>query len=220
MESRDAAPLAIERPRLRGLWHLWAFIAAIPLGVALVLSADSSRARLAGAVFAASVVAMFGASALYHRVTWTPRQRIWMRRLDHIGIYGLIAGTYTPFGLLALDGAWQTGVLAVVWTGASAAAALRLFWPSGPKWPAAVVGVGLGWVGIVAVRELLDGAGALALLLVVVGGLFYTAGALVYVFKRPNPVPGVFAYHEVFHALVTIAVAFQYVAVALLVNEP
>jgi hemolysin III len=221
VEPPSAAPhVAAERPRLRGVWHLWAFVLSIPLGVVLAASADSSRARVAAAVFAVSVAAMFGASALYHRVTWTPRQRVWMRRLDHVGIYGLIAGTYTPFGLLALEGTWRTAVLAFVWTGALAASGMRLFWPSGPKWPAAAVSIGLGWVGIVALPELLDGAGLGAVVLVLVGGLFYTVGALVYVFKRPNPSPGVFAYHEVFHALVTVAVAFQYVAVALVVNRP
>lgn len=209
-----------EQPRFRGLWHLWAFILAIPLGFALGLSADSARARVGAAVFAGSVVAMFGASTLYHRVSWTPRQRVWMRRLDHVGIYGLIAGTYTPFGLLALEGAWRPALLVIVWVGALAASLLRLFWPSGPKWPAAATGIGLGWVGIVAVPELIEGAGLAALVLVLVGGLFYTAGALAYVVQRPNPFPGVFAYHEVFHALVTVAVAFQYLAVALVVNKP
>ncbi len=209
-----------EQPRFRGLWHLWAFIVAIPLGLALGLSADSARARVGAAVFAASVVAMFGASTLYHRVSWTPRQRVWMRRLDHVGIYGLIAGTYTPFGLLALEGAWRPALLVIVWVGALAASLLRFFWPSGPKWPAAATGIGLGWVGIVAVPELIEGAGLAALVLVLVGGLFYTAGALAYVVQRPNPFPGVFAYHEVFHALVTVAVAFQYLAVALVVNKP
>lgn len=206
------------RPRLRGAWHQWAFAFAIPAGIALVLATDTPRERLAAAIFAASVVLMFGASALYHRVTWSPERRIWMRRLDHAGIFGLIAGTYTPFGLLVLDGAWRVTVLAIVWGGAFIAFALKLLWPSGPKALTALVGVGLGWVGAAAFPELVENTGWTAPLLALAGGLCYTVGAIVYVLRRPNPVPGVFAYHEVFHAFVVAAVALQYAAVALIVT--
>ncbi len=210
-----AAPA--ERPRLRGVWHQWAFVVAVPLGIALTLGADTVRARAAAGVFAASVALMLGASALYHRVTWTPSRRVWARRLDHAGIYGLIAGTYTPFGLLALDGAWRITVLAVVWSGAAIALALMLFWPSAPRWIAAVVGVSLGWVGLAALPKLVESVGLTAPLIALAGGLLYTAGAIVYVRRKPNPRPGIFAYHEVFHALVVAAVALQYAAVALVV---
>ncbi len=206
-----------ERPRLRGVWHQWAFVAAVPLGVALTLAADTPRARVAAGIFAASVAIMLGASALYHRVTWTPSRRLWLCRLDHAGIYGLVAGTYTPFGLLVLEGRWRIVVLGVVWAGASIALAAKLFWPSGPKWIAAVAALFLGWVGIVAFPELVENAGLTAPLLALAGGLCYTAGAVVYVRRRPNPRPGVFAYHEVFHAFVVAAVAIQYAAVALVV---
>ncbi len=212
--SSDAARA---RPRLRGVSHQWAFVASIPLGLALVLLADSGLPRLAAAIFAASVVLMFGASALYHRVTWTPSRRLWARRLDHAGIYGLIAGTYTPFGLLVLDGWWQIAVLAIVWGGCATALTLKLVWPSGPKWTAAVTGIGLGWVAVAAAPELARNAGLAPLLLAVVGGVLYTAGAIVYVIRRPDPAPGHFGYHEVFHAVVTLAVALQYAAVALVV---
>lgn len=206
-----------ERPRLRGVWHQWAFVLAIPLGLALGLAADTPRAKAAAAVFATSVILMFGASALYHRVTWSPERRIWLRRLDHAGIFGLIAGTYTPFGLLVLDGTWRIGVLAIVWSGAFVALALKLLWPSGPKWISAAVGVGLGWVGAAAFPKLVDAAGLAPPLLALAGGVCYTLGALVYVLRRPNPKPRVFGYHEVFHALVVAAVALQYAAVALIV---
>ena len=208
---------ATARPRLRGVWHQWAFVAAVPLGIALVLAAETPRARTAAAIFAVSVVLMLGASALDHRVTWTPSRRVWARRLDHAGIYGLIAGTYTPFGLLALDGRWRIAVLAVVWTGTSIALGANLFWPTGPKWIAAVVCVCLGWVGLAAFPELVRNVGLTAPLLALAGGVCYTAGAVVYVLRRPNPRPGVFGYHEVFHALVVAAVAIQYAAVALVV---
>ena len=148
------------RPRLRGVFHQWALLAALPLGIALVLGADDPRGRLAAAVFAVSVVAMFGASALYHRVTWSPSRRLWLRRLDHAAIYGLIAGTYTPFGLLALEGGWQATVLAIVWTGAALAILQKLAWPQAPKWIAVVLAVGLGWVGAIVFPQLFANAGA------------------------------------------------------------
>lgn len=214
----SAPELVSARPRLRGVWHTWAFALSIPLGVVLILVAESGRARAAAAIFAASVTVMFGASALYHRVTWTPARRIWMRRVDHIGIHALIAGTYTPFGVLVLSGAWRVTVLAVVWAGTALVTVLKLLWPSGPKWLAAVIGVSLGWVGVVAFPQLVDGAGLAPPLLALGGGLFYTVGAIVYVLRRPNPWPGVFAYHEVFHTLVVVAVALQYAAVALVVT--
>jgi hemolysin III len=205
------------KPRLRGVTHQWAFFSAIPLGILVGLYADTSRARVAGAVFAASVVAMFGASALYHRVTWSPSVRPWLRRLDHAGIYGLIAGSYTPFGLLVLSGEWRITVLAIVWTGAAAAIALRFLWIGAPKWLAAVIGIALGWVGVLVFPQLLARTGVLASLLVLAGGLCYTLGAIVYAVRKPDPFPSVFGYHELFHALVVAAVAFQYVTVAFFV---
>jgi hemolysin III len=202
------------KPRLRGVSHEIAFFLALPLGVALVLEPDTGRGRLAAIVFAASVAAMFGASGLYHRVEWSEARRLWMRRLDHAGIYALIAGTYTPFGLLALRGNWRVVVLAIVWTGAAAAVLLKFVWVAAPKWLSALVGIGLGWVGVVVFPQLLTRIGVGGSLLVLAGGLGYTAGALVYAFRRPDPLPTVFGYHELFHAFVIVAVGFQYAAVA------
>lgn len=206
------------RPRLRGVFHQWALVVAIPPGIALVASADGKTAKVAAAVFATSVAAMLGLSALYHRVTWSPRWRLWMRRLDHAGIYGLIAGTYTPVGLLVLEGAWRSTMLAIVWGGALAAIALKLFWVAAPKWLAAAIAIGLGWIGVVIYPQLVSQAGMAAAALVLAGGLLYTAGAVVYVRRRPDPIPTVFGYHELFHALVVAAVALQYGAVALIVR--
>jgi len=202
------------KPRLRGLSHQIAFVAALPLAVALVFEADTTRGRVSAVVFGTSVAAMFGASALYHRVTWSPRVRPWMRRLDHAGIYALIAGTYTPFGLLVLSGNWSVVVLAIVWTGAVAGVALKFLWVDAPKWLSAVIGVALGWVGVVAFPQILDSLGLTAALLVLAGGIAYTVGAVVYARRRPDPVPAVFGYHELFHAFVIAAVACHYVAVA------
>ena len=205
---------AREKPRLRGVFHQWAFVVSVPVGVALVLEAETGRARVAATAFAASVVMMFGASALYHRPTWTPRWRAWLRRLDHAGIYCLIAGTYTPVGLLVLHGAWQTVVLAIVWTGAGVAIFIRLFWIAAPKWIAVVAGISLGWVGVVAMPEVASGAGLACMFLILAGGIAYSVGAVVYGLKRPDPFPAVFGYHEIFHLLIVVAVALQYSAIA------
>ncbi|MGH3103492.1 MAG: PAQR family membrane homeostasis protein TrhA [Gaiellaceae bacterium] len=201
-----------ERPRLRGVSHQWAFGVSLLFGAALVVAASGARERVAVAVFAACVAGMFGVSALYHRVTWRPGPRRWLRRLDHAMIYGLIAGTYTPFGLLVLEGAWRVAVLTTVWTGAAVAIALKLVWVDAPKWLAAALGVGLGWVGVAAIPQLAR-IGAAGLVPLIVGGLLYTAGSVVYATGRPDPLPAVFGYHEVFHALVIAAAACQYAAV-------
>ena len=216
-EEPDWFSAARRRPRLRGVFHQYAFFVALALGVALVVAADGATARVSALVFAASVAAMLGASALYHRVVWSPRPRRWMRRLDHAAIFLLIAGTYTPFGLIALDGAWRITVLAIVWSGALVAIVLRLAWIDAPRWVAAVLALGLGWVGVVALPEIYGGVGLPPLTLAAVGGLLYTAGALVYALRRPDPAPAVFGYHEVFHVLVIAAAACQYVAIALFV---
>jgi len=206
------------KPRLRGVSHQWAFVAFLVLGAVLVALASGPRERVAAAVFAGALAAMFGTSALYHRVDWrSVRARMWMRRLDHAMIYVLIAGTYTPFALLALDGAWRRGILAVVWTGAAAAVLLKFAWVEAPKWLAAAFGIGLGWIGIVVLPKLLAAIGVAGAVLLALGGLLYTYGAIVYARRRPDPVPATFGYHEVFHACVIGAAACQYAVVAMLV---
>jgi hemolysin III len=215
MSVPDVAAL---KPRLRGVFHELALYSTIPLGIALGLTATGRHAQVAAAVFAGAVVAMFAASALSHRVTWSPAARLRLRRLDHAGIFGLIAGTYTPFGLLVLHGAWQTIVLAVVWSGAALAIVAKMIWVRAPKWVSAAAGIVLGWVGIIVLPQILDHAGAAVAVLVLVGGLCYTVGGIVYARRRPDPIPRVFGYHEVFHVLVVAAVALQYGAVALVVN--
>jgi hemolysin III len=157
---------------------------------------------------------MFGVSALYHRVTWrSARVRKWMRRLDHSTILLLIAGTYTPFALLAFEGRLADAILVVVWSGAAAGLVLNLFWVDAPTWLTALVFIALGWVGVVAVPELLD-LGVAPAVLVFVGGALYTVGALAYAFKRPNPAPAIFGYHEIFHLFVIGAAAVHFVAIA------
>jgi hemolysin III len=207
----------LERPRLRGVFHLWAFVVFAALGAVLVATAPGARERVAGAVFSAALVLTFGVSALYHRVTWRPAARRMMRRLDHAAIYLLIAGTYTPYGLLVLSGAWQFSVLGIVWIGAALAIMQRLIWVDAPKWVAALAGISLGWVGVVVFPQILAGTGSAGTALVVAGGLLYTLGAVVYVVQRPNPMPAVFGYHEVFHLLTIAAAGCHFAAIAFFV---
>jgi hemolysin III len=215
--STGTASGVLERPRLRGVFHQYAFVVFVALGIALTVLATGTTERVAAAVFGGSVAITFGVSALYHRVTWTPDARLVMRRLDHTAIFLLIAGTYTPYGLLVLDGAWRYSVLSVVWGGATLAVLQRFVWPRAPKWIAVVLGVSLGWVGVVAFPQLLDANGWTVAALLLAGGALYTLGAVVYALRRPDPVPMVFGYHEVFHALTIAAAASQYAAIALLV---
>jgi hemolysin III len=208
-------PPSVSKPRLRGVSHQWAFFVSLLTGAALVLSAPTGKATLAAAIYAATVAGLFGASALYHRITWaSAAARRWMRRLDHSMIFLLIAGTYTPFALLSLDGTIATVILIAVWTGALAGIVMKLFWIDAPKWLVALTYVLLGWVAVAAFPELLADIGVTATALVAVGGFLYTLGAVVYARKRPDPVPSVFGYHEVFHALVIAAAAVQFAVVA------
>jgi hemolysin III len=201
------------KPRLRGVFHEIGFYAAAVVGVVLIVTAEPGKGRVAGAIFASCVVVCFGASALYHRPTWPPRTRAWLARLDHAGIYFLIAGTYAPFGLLVMSRAWAIPILATVWGGALLAILLKLFWVRAPKRLSAAIALALGWVAVVAFPQLLK-LSAVGLLLVVAGGLLYTAGAIIYARRRPNPIPQVFGYHELFHVLTVAAAACQYAAIA------
>ena len=210
----DPGSVGQVKPRLRGVLHEWAFYLAIPLGISVGLVADTATGKVAAAVFAGAVVCMFGASALYHRVNWSAPRRRWLRRADHAGIYAMIAGSYTPFGLLVLSGDWRISVLAVVWAGAAAAIVTRMCWARPPRWLPVLIGCSLGWVGVVVFPQLLTKTGLLAALLVLASGLCYTLGGFVYARRRPDPFPAVFGYHELFHALVVAAVAVQYTVVA------
>jgi hemolysin III len=203
-----------DRPRLRGLIHTWAFFAAVAAGAALVALAEGARARVACGVYAAALAAMFGASALYHRAPWrSPRARAWARRVDHSMIFVFIAGTYTPFALLAFTGVVPALVLACVWGGAALGVVLNVSWIDAPKWVTAPVYLLVGWVGVVAAPQLFSELGIGAAVLVLVGGGLYTLGALTYATHWPDPFPATFGFHEVFHVLVVLAAVTQFVAV-------
>jgi hemolysin III len=205
-------------PRLRGVFHQYAFFAAVAAGATLVALADGVVERFAVWVYAAALAAMFGASALYHRVRWrTAAARLRARRLDHAMIFVFIAGTYTPFALVAFDGTTAVVLLAAVWAGAAFGLALELAWIEGPRWLSAVAYLVVGWVGVVAAPQLFPALGVAAAVLVIVGGALYSLGALSYATTWPNPLPATFGFHEVFHVLVIAAAVTQFVAVSLVV---
>jgi hemolysin III len=199
------------------VFHSWAFVGFAVLGALLVATTSGGRERLAAAAFGACLVLTFGISALYHRVDWRPAAKRLMRRLDHASIYLLIAGTYTPYGLLVLSGAWQFSILGVVWIGAALAIVQRLFWLDAPRWVPVVAGIFLGWVGVVALPQIIEASGISGTVLVAAGGILYTLGAVVYALQRPDFRPATFGFHELFHVLTVLAAACQFAAVALLV---
>jgi hemolysin III len=198
------------RPRFRGVSHQIAFFAAVPAAAAVALTTNGGVARAAGTAFALSVAAMFGVSGVFHRGSWTPRAARRLGRLDHTMIYALIAGTYAPIGLLVLHRGWRLPILATVWGGACLAAVLKLVWAKPPQWIAPAISIALGWTAVIVLPQIVGSVGIAGTLLLLAGGLAYSAGAVVYVRQRPNPAPATFGYHELFHALVVVAVACQY----------
>lgn len=208
----------LEKPRLRGVFHLWAFFVAVVAGVVLVIVADGTRARLAAWIYVTALVAMFGASAFYHRYPFrSAGRRLWARRLDHSMIFLFIAGTYTPFALLAFSGTLRWAVLVTVWGGAALGLVLNFAWLDAPKWVTVLAYGAVGWVGVITIPQMFSEVGVAASTLVLVGGALYTAGALTYAFHWPNPFPSTFGFHEVFHVLVVAAAATQFVAVSFVV---
>jgi len=169
---------------------------------------------VAATIYAVAVSALLGTSALYHRVTWRPKARRWMRRLDHSMIFVLIAGTYTPVALLALKGSLASTILIVLWAGALGGVVFKLLWIDAPKWLLAAVYVALGCVSAAILGELPAAIGWLGVAGIASGGLLYTVGAIVYASGRPNPWPPVFGYHEIFHALVLAAAGLHYAVIA------
>jgi hemolysin III len=202
------------RPRLRGVLHQYAFFVALGAALVLILAAPTPRALFAMCVYGAALTALFGVSALFHRVTWSVEARRWMGRLDHAMINLMIAGTITPFALLVMKGPIVVVLLAVVWGGALVNILLHTLWIDAPKWLSSILYLAIGWSGVMAGPELVPRVGWTATLLLAIGGLLYSAGALVYAFRRPNPAPAVFGYHEVFHALVIVAAFTHWAVVA------
>jgi hemolysin III len=215
--AEAAAQALTQKPRFRGVSHQWAFFVSLGAGLALVLLANGSKATVAAAIYAFSLSALLGVSALYHRIDWRPAARRWMRRLDHTMIFVLIAGTYTPFALLVLHGDLARVVLIAVWFMAGAGTVLNLLWWNAPKPVTAAVYISTGWIAVLAFPQLWSGLGPIGFGLIVLGGILYTAGAVVYARRRPDPRPAVFGYHELFHALVIAGAGLHLAAVRFVV---
>jgi hemolysin III len=201
------------RPRLRGWIHAVAAPFVLAAGIVITWRAPTMLAAAVAGVFAATAAWLFTVSALYHLGAWSPGARLLLRRIDHVDILFLIAGTYTPLAVLALHGGTRVAILAVVWAGAALGAVLSIAWTSAPRWVYVPVYLGVGWAAACVLPQLLHGAGMAALVLIVAGGVLYSLGALAYGLKRPNPWPGWFGFHEVFHACTVAAFACQYAAV-------
>ncbi|AVM65872.1 hemolysin III [Dietzia sp. oral taxon 368] len=204
------------KPLLRGWIHAGTLPVAVALGVVLTVLAEGTALTWACAVFLATSTLLFGISALYHRVNWRPRAAALMRRLDHSNIFLLIAGTYTPMTVAALEPPTTQILLTLVWSGALLGILFRLFWLSAPRWLYVVLYIGLGWTAVWFAGDLIT-ANLAAVILVLVGGVAYTGGAVVYGLKRPDPAPGVFGFHEVFHTCTVIAFACHWAAMLLFV---
>jgi hemolysin III len=201
---------------MRGLLHAYAFFVALAAGTVLV-SLAATRPGIAPVIsctiYSLTVCGLFGTSALYHRRVWSERGYQVMRRLDHSMIFVFIAGTYTPFCVLLLPGRTAAWLLAVVWVGALGGVAMKLIWPHAPRWASAPLYLGLGWVAIAVLPDILRHGGVTALVLLVAGGAAYSVGAVSYALRWPNPWPTVFGHHEFFHACTLVAAVCHHVAV-------
>jgi hemolysin III len=205
---------ALVKPKLRGVLHQVAFFVSLASGAALVAAAPTAGSAAVLSVYALSMSLLFGVSALFHRRTWSPAGRRRMRRADHSAIFIAIAGSYTAVAAIALGGWARTAVLCVVWGGAGAGIIMRQAWLDAPKWAIALPYVVVGWAALVVLPQLFHALGAVGFSLLMAGGLCYSAGAVVYARKRPDPRPGVFGYHEVFHACTVVGAVLQFVAIA------
>jgi hemolysin III len=210
-EGRAAEP---EKPALRGVFHEVAFFVSLVSGAALIRAAPTAGSTLAVTIYAVSVSLLFGISALFHRHTWGPVGRRRMRRADHSTIFVAIAGSYTAVAGIALAGWARTTVLCIVWGGALIGITLRQVWLDAPKWVIALPYVVVGWAAVAVLPQLLAALGVVGFALLLAGGLAYSAGAVVYALKRPNPVPGVLGYHEVFHACTIVGAVLHFVVIA------
>ena len=205
------------KPALRGVIHQVAFFVSILSGLALIIAAPTLGSTLVVSVYALSISCLFGTSALFHRRNWGPLGRRRMRRADHSTIFFAIAGTYTAVAGIALSGWARTAVLCIVWGGALVGVALRQLWLDVPKWVITIPYVAVGWAALAVLPQLASALGAGGFLLLLAGGLAYTAGAIVYASRRPDPKPGVFGYHEVFHACTVVGAILHYVVIAFFV---
>ncbi|MCD2170333.1 MULTISPECIES: hemolysin III family protein [Microbacterium] len=207
------------KPTWRGWIHAGTFPVAIVAGIVLIALAQGTPAKWAAAVFMVTSMLLFGNSALYHRFTWKPKMLAVLKRIDHANIFLLIAGTYTPLAVLALPTPKTTLLLSIVWGGAILGILFRVFWINAPRWLYVALYLALGWAAVMYLGDLLA-ANVAMMVLVVVGGLLYTAGAIVYALKKPNPWPGHFGFHEIFHVCTVLAFLCHWTACLLISLAP
>jgi hemolysin III len=201
------------KPRWRGRLHQAAFIVSIPAGLVLVALAERPAARIAAAIYAMSLIGLYGSSAAYHLGQWSDRALTWMRRLDHSMIYVLIAGTYTPIALIGIGGRWGVTTLAIVWAGAVFGVTIKMIKIDGFRVLGGALYIILGWTAVAAFPEMLRRLSAVQMILIFAGGVLYTGGAIILATRRPNPRPVTFGYHEIWHAMVVAAGICHYIAV-------
>ena len=219
LEDELAHPVTELKPSWRGWIHAATFPVAIALGVVLVVLAEGAAAKISCAVFFASSLLLFGVSALYHRINWSPAVKALFKRLDHANIFLLIAGTYTPASVLALPQNKAIILLSMVWGGALLGVGFRVFWIGAPRWLYVPLYVLLGWAALMFIVDFFTNA-PVTMILLLAGGILYTLGAVAYGLKRPNPVPGVFGFHEIFHACTLLAFLCHWTGILLLALNP
>ncbi|MGW1091831.1 PAQR family membrane homeostasis protein TrhA [Streptomyces sp. NPDC002596] len=210
----ESAPGPV-KPRMRGWLHAGMFPAVLIAGIVLIALTDSTRGRIACGIYIVTACLLFGVSAVYHRGTWGPRGEAVLRRLDHANIFLIIAGTYTPLTLLLLPESTGRPLLWAVWAAAAAGIAFRVFWVGAPRWLYTPCYIAMGWAAVFFLPDFMRTGGIAVLVLVVVGGLLYSAGGVIYGIKRPNPSPRWFGFHEVFHSLTLAAFTVHYVGISL-----
>lgn len=216
----DAAAHPVEaKPRWRGWIHAGTFPVALAAGIVLITLADGAVAKWSSAVFMTTSLLLFGISALYHRIPWKPKTRMVFRRLDHANIFLLIAGTYTPIAAVALPRDTGILLLVIVWAGALLGIGFRVFWTSAPRWLYVPLYLALGWAAVAYIVDIAH-ANFATMVLVIAGGLLYTGGAVVYGIKRPNPWPGNFGFHEIFHVCTVLAFLCHWTGILLITIHP
>ncbi|MFB7271718.1 hemolysin III family protein [Streptomyces sp. NPDC056244] len=203
------------KPRLRGWLHAGMFPAVLVAGMVLVIFTGSTRARVACGIYVLTACLLFGVSAIYHRGTWGPRGEAVLRRLDHANIFLIIAGTYTPLTMLLLPDSSGRTLLWAVWAAAAAGIAFRVLWVGAPRWLYTPCYIAMGWAAVFYLPDFLRTGGIAVLVLVIVGGLLYSAGGVIYGLKRPNPSPRWFGFHEVFHSFTLAAFVVHFVGISL-----
>ena len=219
IEDAESFPHVEVKPTWRGWIHTGTFPLAIAAGVVLIVLADGPAAKWSSAVFMTTSLLLFGISALYHRFNWSSKTKVMLKRFDHANIFLLIAGTYTPLAVLALPPSKGVLLLVLVWIGATLGIAFRVFWVHAPRWLYVALYILLGWAAMMYIVDLFQ-ANVAMMILVVVGGLAYTAGAVIYGLKKPNPIPGVFGFHEIFHTLTVVAFMCHWTAILLIALHP